>query len=81
MMANNFTKIPVAKDTTKIMCIGATGQGQIGINGFGDDDIVVDYPVEIRLKLRVKSIACGDEHSHLLTVAGNLYSMGSNVYG
>lgn len=81
MQVNLFAKTPVPHDSTKLICIGQTGQGQLGINGFGDYDSVMEQPIEICFKLRIKQIACGYEHTHLLTVEGALYSMGSNQYG
>ena len=38
-------------------------------------------PKTLSFNIHVEEIACGEQHTHLLTKDGLLYSMGSNEYG
>jgi len=38
-------------------------------------------PLILRLKIHINKVACGSEHTILLSEIGNIYAIGSNKYG
>ena len=42
---------------------------------------MVDKPKTLNFHIEVKEVACGFQHSHLLSIEGQVYSMGSNSHG
>ena len=46
-----------------------------------DNKWIVLKPKHLNFHIQVRSMACGANHSHLLSSGGEVYSMGSNRYG
>ena len=59
------------------MC-GKGDQGQLGLGSTGDE--LTPFYVS-RVADKVAEVACGEEHSIVLTVKGEVYAMGSNRKG
>ena len=63
----------------KILAWGRNTEGQLGIGTRNCVDS--SSPQVIALNVTIKQIACGTNHSLLLSNNGNIYSFGSNNYG
>lgn len=55
--------------------------GQLGLQTSQETNHSVSLPKQCSYNILVKSVACGPDHTHLLSQSGYLYSMGSNRDG
>ena len=60
----------------------------LGVNKYGQAGIGEKYhnvhfkePKSFAFGIFVRQISCGAHHSALLTIDGNVYTMGSNIHG
>lgn len=60
---------------------GSTVHGELGIGGIEDEHILVPRPVAWHLADQVATVACGANHTLLLTNEGKVFSCGNNDYG
>ena len=73
---------------TKVFVMGDTRYGQLGFQTSNDPNEpscstlhFIDVPRMCSYNILIKSVACGDSHTHLLSQDGYVYSMGSNSHG
>ena len=55
--------------------------GTVDQLGFTHDSATISKPKNCQYNIQVKQVACGDAHTHLLSVDGHVYSMGHNKKG
>lgn len=60
---------------------GSTVHGELGIGGIEDEHILIPRAVPWHLADQVTIVACGANHTLLLTDGGKVFSCGSNDYG
>lgn len=60
---------------------GTDNWGQLGINSNQDAKTFLRQPKEFIWRVKIKQIACGREHTALVSFEGQLYTMGSNQNG
>lgn len=60
---------------------GNTTNGELGLGGIEDEQILTPRQLEWFGADDVTEIACGDNHTLLLTKDGKVYSCGNNDYG
>lgn len=79
----------ISKDSDKFVCFnsyvmycwGSTANGELGLGGIEDENILCPRPLVWNLANKVSYIACGYSHSLLVTTDGQIYSCGNNDYG
>lgn len=60
---------------------GSTVHGELGLGGIEDEQILAPRLLEWVAADVVVEVACGDNHTLLLTKDGKVYSCGNNDYG
>lgn len=64
-----------------------TAAGELYLSGFGEAihpkefNNIVDTPRRVKMRERVRSVACGQSHILVLSEEGNVYAFGSNSMG
>jgi len=64
-----------------VTVLGDNSHGQLGYDGEADEAKFLKTPKTLSFNVFVKEIACGADHTHLISREGHLYSMGSNEHG
>jgi len=67
-------------DINELLFVGLNKYGQAGI-GEKYHNKNFTTPKSFAFSIFIKQIACGAHHSALLTIEGNIYTMGSNIHG
>lgn len=67
-------------DINELFFIGCNKYGQAGI-GDKYHNVIFETPKNFAFPVFIKQISCGAHHSALLTIDGNVYTMGSNIHG
>jgi alpha-tubulin suppressor-like RCC1 family protein len=67
-------------DINELLFVGVNKYGQAGI-GEKHHNKHFPLPKSYAFSIFIKQIACGAHHSALLTIDGNIYTMGSNIHG
>lgn len=67
-------------DKSELVVWGSNQKGQLGLGErmMGE---VFRFPIKIGFSQEVLKVACGLEHTALITKQKMLYMMGSNIYG
>lgn len=60
---------------------GSTLHGELGLGGIEDEQILLPKPLEWYAAESITQVACGPNHSLLLTNRGAVFSCGSNDFG
>lgn len=62
-----------------VFCWGKNSFGQLGLN----DEVQRDFPVMLRAlsNVKVKYVACGEDHTATLTIEGGVFTFGAGMYG
>lgn len=66
---------------TQLTVLGSNSHGQLGYEGDTDQNKFLMVPKTLSFNVFVKDIACGYNHTHLISREGSVYSMGSNEFG
>lgn len=67
-------------DINELLFLGTNKYGQAGI-GEKHHNKTFTSPKPFAFPIFIKQISCGAHHSALLTIDGNVYTMGSNIHG
>ncbi len=67
-------------DINELLFVGTNKYGQAGI-GEKHHNKTFNNPKSFAFPTFIKQISCGSHHSALLTIDGNVYTMGSNIHG
>jgi alpha-tubulin suppressor-like RCC1 family protein len=67
-------------DINELLFMGVNKYGQAGI-GEKYHNKTFALPKSFAFPTFIKQISCGSHHSALLTIDGNIYTMGSNIHG
>lgn len=62
-------------------CWGSTVHGELGLGGIEEEQILTPKQLTWSNVDKVTNVACGENHTLLLTRDGEVYSCGSNDYG
>ncbi|XP_011505541.1 PREDICTED: probable E3 ubiquitin-protein ligase HERC4 [Ceratosolen solmsi marchali] len=62
-------------------CWGSTVHGELGLGGIEDENILLPRELDFQKALQVKQIACGENHTIIITEDGQIYSCGNNDSG
>ena len=66
---------------TEVYCWGKHSDGQLGLGGIEDQQVLSPRHCKYLSGLSVHSIACGEDHTLLLMNDGSVYSCGNNDAG
>ncbi|XP_049804341.1 probable E3 ubiquitin-protein ligase HERC4 isoform X1 [Schistocerca nitens] len=64
-----------------MFCWGNTTHGELGLGGLEEEQILIPRELRFSKATCVKQVACGYNHTLLLTSDGQLYSCGNNDHG
>lgn len=71
----------IYQEDSRMFAWGSTVHGELGLGGIEDEQILAPRLLEWVAADVVIQIACGDNHTLLLTKDGKVYSCGNNDYG
>nr|XP_018911277.1 PREDICTED: probable E3 ubiquitin-protein ligase HERC4 isoform X2 [Bemisia tabaci] len=69
---------PPAVDTIMMYCWGNTSNGELGLGGIEEDNVLVPTQSDFKEARYIKQVACGRTHTLVLTNSGQVYSCGNN---
>lgn len=69
------------EEDSNVFVWGTDSSGQLGINSQPGSKTFIKAPKEFIWRVMIKQIACGREHTALVSADGQLYTMGSNING
>lgn len=64
-----------------MFCWGSSIHGELGLGGIEDEHILAPREVDFQKSTEVTYIACGENHTIVITQNGQLYSCGNNDFG
>ncbi|XP_024937570.1 probable E3 ubiquitin-protein ligase HERC4 isoform X3 [Cephus cinctus] len=68
-------------DDKNMFCWGSTVHGELGLGGIEAENILLPREVDFHKATQVEQIACGENHTVVITNDGQVYSCGNNDYG
>ncbi|XP_058120620.1 probable E3 ubiquitin-protein ligase HERC4 isoform X2 [Anopheles coustani] len=80
-MSNFGSAVPYSNTTMAIYCWGNTGQGELGLDGIEDEQVIVPRKMDWAQAEDVSQAACGASHTLFLTKEGKMYACGNNDHG
>ncbi|XP_058798265.1 probable E3 ubiquitin-protein ligase HERC4 [Phymastichus coffea] len=68
-------------DDKNMYCWGNTKHGELGLGGIEDENILLPREVDFQKATEIEQIACGANHTVLITEDGQVFSCGNNDCG
>ncbi|XP_067008518.1 probable E3 ubiquitin-protein ligase HERC4 isoform X2 [Anabrus simplex] len=68
-------------DPNNMFCWGNTVNGELGLGGIEEEQILSPRELQFSKATEVEQVACGANHTVIITNEGKVYSCGNNDYG
>ncbi|XP_033210790.1 probable E3 ubiquitin-protein ligase HERC4 isoform X2 [Belonocnema kinseyi] len=69
------------EEDKNMFCWGSTVNGELGLGGIEEENILIPREVIFAKATEVEQIACGENYSIVITRDGQIYSCGNNDFG